>query len=174
VTPAERWGRALDVEMSRAGMTAIAVAREVGCDPGSVRAYRRRQRMPRYQTAIAIADLLMAPPLAALAAQLLTKRCDVCERPFVDNTNTKVKRRCSKACASTAESWLAQGRRSDRHALNSKRLNLYTETVDRVCREWCPNDGICPDPSCPIQVAGLSPLPVVSQGERTIGILRVA
>lgn len=165
----EMFGAALRRELNRQGKTLLWLSQEMGVEATQVSKWCRGKALPRYDSMIAAAELLMSKYLRMLAARICGRICP-CGVWFIDNTNGRHKKYHDRSCQRTFENRARRERlghkRASFAAFRAKRLRLYQETVHEMCTQWCPNDGHCPDAACPVQLAGLSPYKPVLEGER--------
>ena len=152
-----RYAVALRRTLRARGLRSKDLAVMVGVSVTTVSAWLHGQ-VPLLPNSVLIADALDAPLLAAIVRELRTSPCAVCGRRRVHGSNAG--RYCGRRCQHADE-----GRR--RRAISGKpgvlaqhRLKVVDEAIDRLCRRWCEPEGLCRDASCPIQAAGLSPLPL--------------
>lgn len=163
VTPAQRWGHALARELARQGVTQLALAQGIYAQHQTVSNWVRGKTLPMHESAVLVGQFLDAPGLVRLSAELHTRSCAYCGTDFIYGGRQERVKYCSVRCASRghkpSDVAYSESRRYARAKLNAERVKLYRETVDTFCRE-CEPEGLCRTPRCPIQVAGLSPLPV--------------
>lgn len=163
VTPAQRYGRALIREMAAQQRTNDWLAAQVMVSKSSVTNWRQGYALPEYASGLLVADALMSERLARLITSVRTMTCGRCEREFIAQKQLDA-RYCSERCRS-ATHWRAKNARKGermREKVGSL-LSLWEDVGERMCRQWCPNSGLCPDATCPIQEAQLCPLPLAAR-----------
>lgn len=165
----ESFARMLRYELKEQGRTRKWLAEQIGAEPAGVRGWARGVALPRYDSMLAIAEVLMSGRLRRLATLLCGTVCP-CGVWFIDNTNGLRKTYHNKDCQRTFENRTQRERQGEKRAslaaFKSKRLHLYQGVVHQMCTQWCPNDGFCPDASCPAQVMGVSPYKPIKEGRR--------
>lgn len=157
----QRFARLLLELMQRDGVGSTIVGRACGKDPSSVNAWLSGKCLPM--------DITVGEDLAAffhhagLISALVadkSRRCASCRRQF--QQHLKRGKYCSKRCMVRDKS------RRHRATVAARELTIITHERDRLrdaveanCFS-CEPDRICRDRSCPIQVAGVSPYPLIS------------
>lgn len=158
--PAVKWGRALVRSMREHGISNRKLAAIAYVDDVSISRYRTGASLPTIDTATRLSEALTDPALLKLLLLVRRKTCLACPREFVDGTVRMSRLYCTSRCESRTNARRRRPERAEwKAAANSKALTLYQETVDRFCRD-CEPRGVCVTPSCHIQEAGLSPLPL--------------
>lgn len=156
---AERFGRILDAEMTRRGMSNPELDTLLGCCHGRAWNWRNGNHLPTLENARRIADLLNNEYLFKSVMATRTKTCEIegCGATFVDASRRTNGRYCSGRCRLLAD--IRMRRRSKGQAVRfaNSRLATYTAAIRTFCKE-CEPDGYCRDASCAIQAAGISPL----------------
>ena len=170
MTPAQRWGAALAREMAAQKLRAADVAKITGVPAPTIANWLKGNSLPTPASAHRVADDLLAPALAALCDRLRPGTCADCGRAFLDASRRAIKTHCSTRCWNR-QRWrrVRAQREADKpakEAVTHKRLALYMDVANRMCRQWCAPGGLCPDATCPIQAAGLSPLPLAHDALR--------
>lgn len=162
MTPAQQFGRELDKAIKARGYRVGFVANGIGIKTETLASWRKGERLAQYALAMTAADFLMWPALGRLITKLRTYTCARCGREFINNHNIGIY--CSSRCRTYLHDLRKRRSRSDDLKVRTGRLlAVWQDVGDRMCREWCPNDGLCPDASCPIQVGGLCPLPLAKE-----------
>ena len=165
MTPGRAFAVQLRAAMRRRRMTTQRLADQTGVSYDAIARWRGGSvACPSLPHALAVSEALMWPSLARIVTEARTKTCDVCGHTFVDGHRQNTRRRCSQKCNRAASWRLQAGYRVERGELTNRmarsRLRIYADTVDAFCRS-CEPGGMCLTADCPIQVAGLSPLPLV-------------
>lgn len=149
---------AVNAAMAARGVTARELAAAVGVSATTVSDWRTGRSVPLLRNAGPLADALCEPRIADLVARARTTPCPVCGRLRVQGSNAG--RYCSRRCRAVASSRRGRGSRGRDGVLAQHRLRVFGEAIDELCRRWCEPGGLCRDATCPIQKAGLSPLPL--------------
>ena len=166
VSPAEQWGAVLRRHMERRGLRPVDVARTCGVPQPTVANWLHGRSLPQPAMAHHVAEELDLPSLATLCDRLRGGTCGDCGRSFIDAGRHMRKLYCSWRCYNRQRWRRLTAARPERAAVTSKRLSLYMSTTHLACTVWCSPDGLCPDATCPIQAAGLSPLPLARDARR--------
>jgi hypothetical protein len=167
VEPAIHWGRVLTMAMRERGHNDVTLAAATGINRRTIGFWRHGGNFPRYHLALKAAEALMWDQLAVLAQEAHTKTCALegCERTFIDTTRSGHKKFCTRGHGHAAERRQERSRRlvetENDSKLKTMAIKKYQSTIDAFCRS-CGIDA-CPDSTCVIQVAGLSPLPVADE-----------
>lgn len=115
-------------------------------------------RLPTLRLSTALAEALDRPNIVVLVREARTSACLICGRLRVHGSNAG--RYCSKRCSETAHARKVRETDGKPGVLAQARVKIYDAAVDELCRVWCEPGGLCRDSTCPIQAAGLSPLPL--------------
>jgi transcriptional regulator with XRE-family HTH domain len=152
---AEVFGAELTRAMKARGIGTRTVADRAGSGRTAVMYWRTGRMLPRYETALRLADALSWPKLATLAADARRKTCVVDGREFVDDSGSDNRRYCSEDCHIVADKARA-GRPTRAVAVKAeRRAERLANAVAAMCRS-CEPEGICRQPSCPLRA--VSPL----------------
>lgn len=144
--------------MKAQGVTCATLGAAVGVTADAISKWRRGHDTPRFTHMVDAAEFLMSPRLLKMAQHVHAASCRACGREFIKAAPQHLY--CSPRCHGLFHQRRRLGRKADISKLRLRRLPIYEEAVDGVCRQWCPNDGYCPDATCPVQKLGLSPLPL--------------
>lgn len=131
---------------------------ESGLNRGRMANWLAGTSLPSVETAEALADMLMWPRLADLARAGRERVCDACGKSFIVETPSP-QRYCSIECRRFQNGKRVPGRRDLTRSVLERRVNRYSAAVAAMCA-GCEPSGICQTAECPIQLAGLSPLPL--------------
>lgn len=157
---AVRFGRAMDRAMKARDVGTRPLAEALGASRTTIMYWRTGRILPRLDTAQAIAAALDDQRLVALCVELRTKRCQVDEVPFVDDTGSDNRAYCSTSCQRVGRKRLA-GRDTRASAIRAERaLARHRTAVEAFCRA-CEPAGWCQAPDC--ELRSISPLPLVSE-----------
>lgn len=143
--------------MERQGMTQRALAAELGVADSTIAGWRTGS-VPLLRYSQPLADILDCPNLVRLIREARTSPCPVCGRLAVHGSN--VGKYCGRRCQHTGAARQARARQGKAGVLAQHRVKAYDAAIDELCRRWCEPGGLCRDASCPVQKAGLSPLPL--------------
>ena len=162
-----RWGEAVYTRMKERGVRPVDVERATGIKAETLAHWRHGRSLAAIDSGLAVSDFLDSLKLRALIMHLRTDTCarKECGREFINNQrNWAGQRFCGPRCRSVAfgskREPARERKRAQRFKRNGRLLAIYQGAISETCRDWCVNDGLCPDATCPIQVAELSPLPV--------------
>lgn len=149
--------------MSDRGVNGKQLAAIVGVRATTVSGWLHGQ-VPLLRHSQAIADALCCPRLADVIREARTTPCPVCGRLRVHGSN--MGRYCGRRCQHTAEQRRRRDVRGRQDVLAQHRLKVFGDAIDELCRRWCEPAGLCRDATCPVQAAGLSPLPLATGRRR--------
>jgi DNA-binding XRE family transcriptional regulator len=152
---------AISQAMTKRGLAVKDVAAQLHVTTGTVVGWRNGSNRPRIRYASAIADLLDWPSIATLVREAWTTPCLLCGRARVHGSNAG--RYCGRRCQNTAGNRRRMDRQGKPGVLAQARLKVHEQAIDELCRKWCEPGGHCRDATCPIQAAGLSPLPLLKR-----------
>lgn len=166
---AEAFGSELARAMRKRGVGRRPLSAAAKVSESAILNYRGGINLPRHETAIRLAESLQWPSLIDLSLAARSGRCEVDDKPFLNEGGTP-KRYCSPECNAVAQ--------KRKHGLNlrqlsvtaTRRLVVYRSAVEAFCRS-CETDGFCRTPGC--ELRGVSPLPLL-QREVTAEIARPA
>jgi hypothetical protein len=161
-----RYGTELRRVLRARGMRDKDLATALGVSPATVSSWLHGH-VPLLPNSVRIADLLDAPQLAAIVRELRTSPCRVCGRMRVHGSNAG--RYCGRRCQHADEGRRRREIAGKPGVLAQHRLRVVNEAIDELCRRWCEPEGLCRDATCPIQAAGLSPLPLDRRRMVSIG-----
>lgn len=157
---AVRFGKALERAMKARDVGSRPLAEALGSSRTTIMYWRTGRILPRLDTTHAIAAALDAPALVGLMVELRTKRCQVDDVAFVDDTGSDNRTYCSSSCQRVGRKRLA-GRDTRASAIRAERaLARHRIAVEAFCRQ-CEPDGWCAAPEC--ELRPVSPLPLVSE-----------
>jgi transcriptional regulator with XRE-family HTH domain len=156
------FGAILRRTMADRGVDVRALASALDMDASSVVDWRRGVRLPRVESAAAIADALSAPVIAEAVVRQRTMQCALCGRDFLfNNVGGRRRRYCSQDCGANA--WNSERRRVTEkdwgmvHTRWRSRYQKAQAAIEAFCRS-CEWDGICKTPDC--ELRAVSPLPL--------------
>jgi len=163
VTPAQEWSKALTRGMERRGVTQTALAAQVHISEDIIRKWRQGRILAGYEYGLSVATALDLPSLGELLRRLRTRNCTDCGRSFIVKQMPDARFCPRQTCR---QHQYDQKRRKIRtvSARNyrrrvARRLTIYQDTIVKMCAQ-CESEGICHMADCPIQLRGLSPLPL--------------
>lgn len=151
---ARRFGLALDNAVERSGMTGVQVARALGINRSRIANWKSGTSLPSQELAERLADVLCEPRLAKLVSDARRRPCDNCGKPFIA-AEASPARYCSVACRRNMVKQV-EGRRDLSRAVLQRRVALLDRAIASMCAE-CEPSGLCQTPTCPLQIAGVSP-----------------
>lgn len=157
VAGARRWGNELRKAVGARGYSQRRLAADIGISRSRIGNWACGDSLPSVETASRIADLLMWPSLVDLARAGREKTCDACGRVFTVETPSP-QRYCSTDCR-RFKAKSREARRDLTRAVLERRANRYRDAVAAMCA-GCEPSGLCRTAECPLQVAGVSPLPI--------------
>ena len=166
-TPAKRWAAALIRVMQQRQVPVKGLAAATGTGMSSVSQLRTGDYLPSMAKAAQIADALAAPELVKLCADLRRRRCEVCDREFIEDHNGGTAQRwCDPACKEVGRKRIkaANDRAfvTRRHDLWKRRYVAAQSAIERMC--WsCEPEGACRQPDCALRPR--SPLPIVGSSD---------
>lgn len=155
--------RELRKAMAARAITSKHLAVVLGVAPTTISGWRNGV-IPRLTASARLADSLDWPGIADAVREARTSPCPVCGRLAVHGSG--VGRYCSRRCQNTANNRNRRAVAGKPGVLAQARLKVFEGAIDELCRRWCEPAGLCRDASCPIQSAGLSPLPLAKAWER--------
>lgn len=158
IPAARRFGGELRRALAARDVSQRRFAADAGINRGRMANWIAGTSLPSLETAEAIADRLMWPKLADLARAGRERVCDACARPFVVETPSP-QRYCSIECRRFQNGKRVPGRRDLTRSVLERKVSRYSAAVAAMCA-GCEPSGICRTAECPIQLAGLSPLPL--------------
>lgn len=159
MTPAERWGRALDRSMKRAGIRQFELAKELGIHTDSLINWRLGKRLANLHDGLRVAAFLKDDALASMLRHERTRTCETCGCRFLA-VKKQAARFCSKPSCRGANIAQRRSRRDAEVRLGHQRrasvtVRVYRDAVERMC--WaCEPEGLCRMASC--ELRGVSPL----------------
>jgi hypothetical protein len=154
---ARRFGLELRRAMRERDQTARGISRAHAIGRTRLQNWLAGSSLPSVERAEQLADLLTWPLLVDLAREARLRDCDACGREFVVE-HASPARYCSLACR-RFQAKRAGARRDLSRAVLQRRVELLDGAVARMCGE-CEPSGVCQTPTCPLQLAGVSPAPV--------------
>jgi predicted nucleic acid-binding Zn ribbon protein len=156
---AAEFGRELTKAMHARKAGTRTVAALSGSGRTAVMYWRTGRMLPRYETAVRLADALSWPALRTVAESARSKACVVCSAVFIDDSGSDNRRYCSEDCHVVAEKARA-GRPTRTVAVRSeRRAALLAAAVEAMCRS-CEPEGVCRTVECPLR--SVSPLRLVA------------
>lgn len=156
IAGAKRFGRFLKITMTTRKISESAMAREMGISRPRLSSWRNGITLPDMEMAGRIADYLMNPLVVEMVKEARTVTCadERCGRSFIAATGAP-QQYCSVECKRTRAK-LASGSRDLSRAVLERRAARYRTAVGLMCIA-CEPSGTCRTPTCPLQVAGVSP-----------------
>lgn len=154
---ARRFGLELRRALLARGKTQRGFAAESGFSRSRLANWVTGASMPSVETADRVADLLTWPQLVGLSRAAREVTCDNCARVFVVESPTP-RRYCSLDCQRFRAAKTAGDKDLSRIVME-RRLRRYMAAVNDMCAA-CEPSGVCRTSGCPLQVAGVSPLPI--------------
>lgn len=158
---ARRFGLELRRAVKARGSSQRRLAAELGLNRGRIANWAAGTASPTVEMAERMADALMWPRLTDLARAGRTLTCVPCGRTFVAEGKGP-QRYCSLDCKRFQGSKRVPGRRDLTRAVLERRVNRYSEAVAAMCA-GCEPSGLCRTAECPLQIAGVSPLPLARE-----------
>lgn len=159
MSPSVIFGRALTRAMSDRGVTCEALAGLLGIQHGRITTWRVGRNVPRHETVEFLAEHLACPWLVALSLKMRQGKCQICGATTIARIS-RPKRFCSTACNDVYNKRRIYGHMPYPSAIIEHRLKHVQETLHDFCMQC--SGGVCYQPSCLIQVAGLGP-PLVEE-----------
>lgn len=163
MTPAKRLGAELKRAMTSRQKTVASLAADIGFSENTIEHWRGGRSLATYEGALAAAEVLGWSSLRTIIIEARSRDCERCGRSFIAKQNIN-SMYCSRRCRQYKHVAKRNGKRAvKRHERNGRLLAVWEDVGDRMCRVWCPGgseDNVCPDGSCPIQMAELCPWPV--------------
>ena len=156
----------LRTAMTRRGVIQRSLAARLGVGDSTVAGWLTGA-VPSLRYSRPLAEALDWPSLADLVREARTTPCPVCGRLKVHGSN--VGRYCGDRCRNVANARRQRDIEGKPGVLAQHRVKVYDEAVDELCRRWCEPEGLCRDGTCPIQKAGLSPLPLAKARPAAVG-----
>lgn len=151
---AQRWGAELKRAMTRRNVSNADLADAIGFSTATIEHWRGGYTLPSYEGAIAASEYLTWSGLRTSIIALRSRECARCHRGFIAKSN-KLALYCSRRCRQYKHVQKRNTKRGARlRERNGRRLAIWEDVGNRMCREWCPGgseDNLCPDASCPIQ-----------------------
>jgi predicted nucleic acid-binding Zn ribbon protein len=147
---AERFGLELTRAMKTRNVGTRTVATLSGSGRTAVMYWRTGRMLPRFETAVRLADALSWPKLKTIAQDARRKACVVCSVAFIDDSGSDNRRYCSESCHVVAEKARA-GRPTRTVAVAAeRRAARLTAAVEAMCRS-CEPQGVCRTSDCPLR-----------------------
>ncbi len=152
-----RFGTALQRAIRDAGMTNQQAAAEADLSESHLSHIINGHSIPMHGTAVALADVLMAPLLITLSLRTHTRACDICGMAFVDGSRQALRRYCSRTCKLVARKRRQREVSHQTVAVSKHRLRVFQDAIVAMCR-GCSPEGMCPDSTCALRE--VSPFPL--------------
>jgi len=157
-----RWSRLLDREMTKRGLSNVALASLSGIQRERIWRWRTGFRLPLLENASILAEVLSCHAILTMVVAIRSKDCATCGTGFVDGSSCMTAKYCGNRCRLAAEARRQRATRGSLGVFAHARLDIYKKTIAKFCQE-CEPEGLCRDAVCPIQAAGISPLPLVKR-----------
>jgi transcriptional regulator with XRE-family HTH domain len=154
---ARRFGLELRRAMRAQSRTARGLSREAGIGRTRLQNWLSGLSLPSVERTELLADLLAAPRLVELVREARLRACDACGRDFVVE-HASPARYCSLDCR-RHQAKRVSARRDLSRAVLQRRVGLLDRAIGAMCAE-CEPSGVCQTPTCPLQLAGVSPAQV--------------
>lgn len=159
----QRLPGALSRAMTANRVRQVDLARELGVRPATVSEWTRGIRVPSMEFAGALRDL--APGLGSLLVTAHTVECDICGATTIQGKrNARKSRYCSPACKATAHDRRQRNSRASMASIAKRRLVIYREAVEAMCRECTAGEMLCVMAECPLRP--VSPVPLAREARR--------
>jgi transcriptional regulator with XRE-family HTH domain len=147
---AAEFGAELTRAMKSRGVGTRTVAEKAGAGRSAVMYWRTGRMLPRYESALRLADALSWPRLRTLAADARRKACVVCAVAFIDDSGSDNRRYCSESCHTVADK-ARVGRPTRLFAVKAeRRAATLAAAIAAMCRS-CEPEGVCRQPECPLR-----------------------
>lgn len=147
------FAEALTEAMTARGMTAVALAEDMGSNVSTISDWKRGRRLPGMENAHALAEALDWPALSRLAMKARTRTCPVCEAAFVIRSKaTRHGAFCSKACRAAAAYRRLYGTAKEHDGRVARnRLTMYQDAVLAFCTSCTARTLLCTQPECELR-----------------------
>lgn len=144
--------------LAERGVMRKTVYEALDLDRSTMSNYCKGKHLPKLETATRLAEILDWPKLADIVRLARQRKCQVCSKPFIDNSNRGLDTRtCSHSCRHLL--WMRKSRYSQvrRGVVTNHRWEIAIEQIAKFCWD-CQPQGLCEDDECHLR--GLSPLPL--------------
>lgn len=166
---AQKFGVEISKALAERGVTRKAVYEALSLDRSTMSNYCGGKNLPRMETAARLAEILDWPKLADIVRMARERKCQVCGKAFIDNSNKGLTTKsCSHACRHLL--WMRKTRYQGvrRGVVTNHRWEIAIEQIAKFCWD-CQPQGLCEDSECHLR--GLSPLPL-RKSDREVGVIQ--